>query len=529
VVSFSEIYKFRVTYAKFLTASDSKQVFSISHLNETLGDLHFFDQEYDDAIVAYSDAIRPINISITVPQDMPMEDFVLLVRNKLKTGLCFEKISSYEDALSHYADSCLDSTRFLLDRLENKIFLDGGKGENELFETNTTSDRIDVKETFFSPALSDLLQLISQCFLAQMFIQEKKSVAGISELKVCISLGSFLKLTEKFLLHRTRNRLIKANMFLHTGNLLYFKNSDKGLGLNKNKITKANHLTDQRFIAYRKILPHELNHNLRILILTYDDDSLKWQYKGKPLLALYMYIIGLTETWIYRNGPQSSRDLIKNTVCANGNIAAGLLRLMEKDEHEEKEMFRGIHYNYLASFLSNIGDCLLSIYTLDESKTDKEAYKKITIGSLFKAEELRNLTNSGGARSNCEQELGFLSCLNPVNNDIFSLSDVLRCYYLAGRYYLKQGRSLSASFQYRKILYVLRLIIDKQDGARGILGENFLKMIGSTILDPILKFASHNASNTDNHMLNKARPLAIDDHYSINNLSNHPETGDYDE
>ena len=47
----SKIKELRSIYSKFLgdpKEAGMKQIFSIAHLNGVLGDLHFFDQEYDE-------------------------------------------------------------------------------------------------------------------------------------------------------------------------------------------------------------------------------------------------------------------------------------------------------------------------------------------------------------------------------------------------------------------------------------------------------------------------------------------------
>jgi tetratricopeptide (TPR) repeat protein len=219
----TKIKELRSIYYKFLGTTDTnRQIFSISHLNEILGDLHFFDQEYDDAITAYSDGIKPLGqVDIGA---MDLRDFVTLIKNKLKLGLCFEKTNSYEEALALYTDCCKDAKEFMVGRLVNGRPFD----INELKEYKRLKGTVDKNFSeivFYSSALSNQLHIILQGFLAKMFMQEKLGIEGISDLKLSIAMGGFLKMMEGFLDPQGRNHMLKANAYMFMGKLLYFKNN----------------------------------------------------------------------------------------------------------------------------------------------------------------------------------------------------------------------------------------------------------------------------------------------------------------
>ena len=71
-------------------------------LHVLIGDLHFYDEEYQDAISHYLDAIQ--NLRQRDIRKMVLYDFVLFVRNKLKLALAFEKNKMYDNALMTYSE-----------------------------------------------------------------------------------------------------------------------------------------------------------------------------------------------------------------------------------------------------------------------------------------------------------------------------------------------------------------------------------------------------------------------------------------
>jgi len=240
----SKIKELRSIYSKYTekAGSDSQMIYSISYLNSMLGDLHFFDEEYDDAIIAYSDAIKPIN-SLEIHK-LNMRDFIALIRNKLKLGLCFEKINSYEESLAFYTDASQDAKRFIIYNISRGKYL-SPLPEPDTFELNG------FPITFYSSSLSDILQIINQAFLAKLIVQEKLGVEGITANKIAISCGGFLRLSEHISKHCGKNHLIHANFYLMLGNILYFKNDnyiDQGINESSKKIPPVT------FDLWKKIL-----------------------------------------------------------------------------------------------------------------------------------------------------------------------------------------------------------------------------------------------------------------------------------
>ena len=79
-------------------------IHSLSFLHGSLGDLHYYDQEYDDAIVEYKEASQYIrNLQFTSEKkSLPIDVLVVHIRLMLKMGLAMEKKDSYQSAYNTY-------------------------------------------------------------------------------------------------------------------------------------------------------------------------------------------------------------------------------------------------------------------------------------------------------------------------------------------------------------------------------------------------------------------------------------------
>ena len=524
----NKIKELRSIYSKFLSGSSdtSQQIFSIAHLNGTLGDLHFFDQEFDDAIVTYSDAIRPINHMNVAT--MNLRDFITLIRNKLKLGLCFEKISSYEEALAFYADACQDAKRFLLYRYSNAV---NDHVVQNITAAETPPGSADpakkVEPIYSSSALSDLLQIVLQAFIAKMIIQEKMGMEGVTTAKMQTTLGGFLNLArglegQHFM---KANHLIVANAFLLTGKLFYFKNTAvadvTNVDVNMPSTDEQGKPIDDDFVldAIRR-LQGVFNARLPGKPVTVGGE------RRRPVLALYFYIAGLAET--VKILP-SMKNLLLDVCDSKGNVAHELLLRFTEFNRGEFEQLSGHHYKYIAGFLSNIGDCLLGM----APETAGCVFNKIGVGKIFNLSLLKN---------EMEGWPGFLELMSNESSPSpgGGLVEVVKSYYLSGQFYLRNGRSVSCSFQYRKILQLFRIVLESGDNTpvwgdksadvkEGI--NNFISFLFKEITGPALEIISQNAGNTDNHMLSKARdvlsgagPGRFISRFTADNISNHPET-----
>ncbi|MFP4846076.1 ATP-binding protein [Winogradskyella sp. PE311] len=85
-----------------LSINDEQHINNKGLLHVMIGDLHFYDEEYHEAISHYLESIQNLRqISI---REMKLYDFILFVRNKLKLGLAYEKNKMYDNALMTYSE-----------------------------------------------------------------------------------------------------------------------------------------------------------------------------------------------------------------------------------------------------------------------------------------------------------------------------------------------------------------------------------------------------------------------------------------
>lgn len=85
-----------------LEKENSEHVNNLGLLHMTIGDLHFYDEEYQEAISHYLDAIQ--NLRQKNVKEMVLYEFVLFIRNKLKLALAFEKNKMFDNALMTYSE-----------------------------------------------------------------------------------------------------------------------------------------------------------------------------------------------------------------------------------------------------------------------------------------------------------------------------------------------------------------------------------------------------------------------------------------
>ncbi|MCR8558772.1 hypothetical protein KXD93_14030 [Mucilaginibacter sp. BJC16-A38] len=482
-----------------------QQVFSITHLNHILGDLHFFDQEYNDAILAYQDAIKPVDMLPVATIDI--SDFVTLVRIKLKLGLCFEKINSFDSASALYSECTRDTVQFIYNF--QTVLRETGEGKNLHNSTLRNFDK---------SFLQEIMPLIIQGFLAKMIIKEKMRFSGVRDFtKDIYNVSKMINfVNEEF----NKPTIVHANLLLHAGNLAYFKNT---LGKNKgDQITAAENafeLSDAGRSTFLKDLEKLENRK--------GNFNVKSKLRRKPLFALHLYLLGICATIDSRKSPSDERTL--NLICKDKNIISDLLESIIKDK--ENFLLRGLDHRYLAYFLSNIGDCLLAMYQHKE----KDKYSNFKVYEIFDLESKEAVQNEPDLLRKFQ-----LFLKQPITQEDFSFKDILLCYYLSGEFFIKHGRAISGSFQFRKIMHVLRIILTKgdKDNVNAIPPDFVHEYIDDLLVKRVIEIAGNNAANTDLHMLEKAkmeshlkskkdRQGEIDkmvESMSLNNISNHADT-----
>lgn len=516
-----KIKELRSIFSKYYQDAGAlgQQMFSIALHNGNLGDINFFDQEYDEAIGNYSDAIRPINnLKVEV---MNVRDFVTLIRNKLKIGLSFEKISSYEEALSFYTDSANDVKRFLTFHLKYSDSVDFNKRNRYL----DLKDLPEIPEIYHSSSINDLLQIAIQCFLAKLFIQEKLGLEGVTTQKINLAMGEFFKIADKTEKVCGRSNLIIANGFLHLGRLAFFRNSP----------VDTDSLTTIKYDIPVWLASRKNQISTGIVNLARDKD------KRQPLLAYQYYLLGLDEVVRSRktSAGYSFNDnelMVKYEDKGDGvrpvNHLPEYFTILTIYDRKKRENYFGTHYKYIALFLSAIGDCLLSLRELSPGQGNDESagtgnYSYIKVHEIFDVNsdksDYKAKFQAGG------DGVSFLDLLKKSSTENFTISDVLRCYYLSAKYFQRCGSAASAGFQYRKILHVLRLVIKEENSVGDYkLNEPFLRYLENKIVKRAKNIVSGSSARTGRHMIIKSEADGVDASFINQNIAIHPETREID-
>lgn len=87
---------------------------TISYLNSTIADLHYYDEEYDDAIRYYNDSIEPLNLTIKEAKGSMVShnEKIQFLRNRLLVGLCFEKTERFYSTYSVIRSTMIQSYKW---------------------------------------------------------------------------------------------------------------------------------------------------------------------------------------------------------------------------------------------------------------------------------------------------------------------------------------------------------------------------------------------------------------------------------
>lgn len=91
--------------------SSGKSLYSLAELHMTLGDLHFYDQEFEEAKRHFTDAIRILKGQSPV-ESTNVHQFMLMLRNQLKLGLAHEKTQNFSAATAEYGNVSLDVAKW---------------------------------------------------------------------------------------------------------------------------------------------------------------------------------------------------------------------------------------------------------------------------------------------------------------------------------------------------------------------------------------------------------------------------------
>lgn len=400
----------------YLIQSENYFNHSISFIQTILGDLHFYDKEYDDALVYYGHSIQALR-SKEALERMTKHQFIIWVRNKLKIGLTLEKMKIYNSAYSYYRKLTLEIPR-ILSRVV-KEYLDSP--ENKL------------NPAFLGEKPYRNLQILIEPYIAILSVLEKQRLDGISVTNIEKNekevdfLFEFEKKREKeenfqneFNIqsqekfhNKHRVHYIKAEYYYKTASLLFFKNKPF-----------EELLTKEEFAELQNV---SIIQNLLERVPDY-----------RPSLAAYVYYKKALKYLVYPYfgdyGLQSDENVFIKTVELLG-------KKMSKSVSSLRKYF-------IANVLGKLADSLLASVSIDEIIPME---KNKMIDKILKSDR-----NSDEFIKNYKDVI--VKIKNGKKDDCWALDIhfILLLFGLSSIYYLKSGYTYSYAFQYKKILFLLK-------------------------------------------------------------------------
>lgn len=452
---------------------------SITFLYTVLGDIQYFDQEYDDAVVSYQEAIQYI---ILKSNDHSQSSSISYLKLKLKLGLIFEKMKNDDRALASFNEA--------------KQYI-----------------RHIIKE---DNCYTELLQLFSLVFSASIYLQEKYTVEGVCKPLFKRDSDEFVKLVDERKDSSISCRIVTADHYNDIANLLYYKNyvSDIPYATNLFQYIISNTITTIRNTADNGKL-YLINKDFRISIDAYTNyvSALATLFDKKDTSFMDLGKIGSEKIRFFEN--IHNKAYLKIVAFDFSNIGNFLLSLIQTNGLEcssKIKLYIDIWEgkSEIVSFLEEIdikkkkkNESLSNFYSdlLGEGKTPSSIKPDVV---KFLKDEL--------TRGETEIKLKQLKSMDRpmvfwdvITYNYFhtvdlksesSLEFVIFSYYLSARFYYKIGKTSSFCFQLRKILQVMRSVLSFHEDNREFNGL-LIKFLEETLFSMIIEGINLNSSSTD--------------------------------
>ena len=476
-------------------------IHSISALNNLLGDVRFFDQEYNDAITAYSDAIQALR-HIPDIQSAKIEIVLLMIQLQLKLGLTYEKIKSYENALAYYTDSMEYAMRTVAEHYNATVRPVPGPEAQDNMPLPVGARNVSIHE---------MLQVSVHAFVANLYLLEKMIQQGVSVNNVNDTYSAVYDILDKLNI-----KLLQVTFLSNLATLVFYKN-----------------LFLQNIVAYQEMKLFHVSSPVDGVpfmdTMTGVGNMSSLRDYRFPNLSLYLNLLALEhQILFYRstnpNASRISENRINNWMSRQLAMAFEMVAIDKLARVSNKDFLKN-----MAVLLARIGDILLtnivsSEYVLFHELLDSDILKW---GAQYREGliTVNWLTVMTGAKLQPVVEQGFTG---PV---LMRFRLVLACYFVSGKYYSLAGKIASCSYQYRRIFRVIASVV-KFDRRKADVNEQTLDFLEWYLLREILKNTSTNSNGTDRVQIGKFKYyFDVDDLYFspayaksvYGNISNNPE------
>lgn len=411
-------------------------VHSIAFLRNLLGDLHYYDKEYDDAIIHYSDAVQPLR-ERAQKRKLSNHQLVLLVRTQLKLGMALERIKAFDSAYSIYRSLIMDTPRLL-------------KPENDFREEEGSED-IPLSR----------MQLLIRPYIAILDLIEKQRIDGItfSNLKKNLSsLNTLLDENRPYPILRPKGdfkgyddnkdsprlNTLYSDYFSNVGSILYFKNFNfpevyehfkRGLPRDR--------WGDMYKEGFRELEPD----NLAVFINVHRgaNEAGKYFFDYNPTISAYIYYRQAIAEQVatFRSDVWEALEAVGDTTTFEEYQGRDLQESVLMLHPATGYLTNSMQMFIMGNLFSKLGDAVLSSTGGDVKPLSKEVLE------LYQKDDT---AGSMGAL--------IVECLKGLSHKDFPFKDglnsTLLLYRISGLFYLKANRSFSCAFQFKKFLFVVK-------------------------------------------------------------------------
>jgi len=195
----------------------TKYIDAVSSLQGVLGDLHYYNDELEEAEAYYKSTVQTLS-----KKEMPLEKLYEYVRNMLRLGLIYEKRKQYDFAYLTYGELC---ERIIQGRDNTKT-----KSRTLVFKNSSP----ETYNMMFKKMTYEGLKMLYLPFIAKLQMLEQSHIGGITR-------NHLEQLDEEFEfltydIDREEAKLLEAEFYSRVADVLYYKNSDLKCKNDKNRI-----------------------------------------------------------------------------------------------------------------------------------------------------------------------------------------------------------------------------------------------------------------------------------------------------
>ncbi|MCX6155246.1 MAG: ATP-binding protein [Candidatus Kapabacteria bacterium] len=494
---------------------------NIHALKMILGDIYFYEEEYQEAINFYKASVYGLrNKKVNKFESARMLTFI---RNMLKLGIANEKRKNYPSALKTYSEIAQKIIEFryidlpelglkeIFEDGESKVVANREKEKEVNFVKNiapaSEMDKWDndnekelVKKLInqLSPEKAKVISKatlfasishVYQPFLAKLMILEKPNMGGITAHNLNTVYQEFLYLTKVF--NTSEKFYIECDFWSKVGDILYFKNGSLDISkIIKSGCHEKKNLSDKKYNKSKIQCSNKCNYfcqqpNQNVFCSTcfvdtnneetYCDKTreiIKKQGSNAPCTACFFYhktLRILLDKFIrirkdIKDKKGKNKPNVNSDIVGINEILYSLLNTLSEKSFED---FNVYNYRSLAINLSNIGDvflnCLVDFKDINTNEINDQVKKELIKEINSFKDLLIALFQDEPSNSEHDNNKYKIISEKVVKNgkNIYDKSRaILLLYWLSAVFFKKSNDYKEYAHQNRKILYFIRDLVD---------------------------------------------------------------------